>query len=49
MLEQAIPPSLTNLLGEAKEQPNRTVDMRPGSLLYIPRGTIHRTEAGEVS
>ncbi|HWX90407.1 MAG TPA: cupin domain-containing protein [Rhizomicrobium sp.] len=49
MLGQTIPPSLKNLLGEAAEQPNQTVDMRPGTLLYVPRGTVHRTEAGEVS
>jgi ribosomal protein L16 Arg81 hydroxylase len=49
MLGQTIPPSLGNLLGEAKEQLNQTVDMRPGTLLYVPRGTIHRTEAGEES
>jgi ribosomal protein L16 Arg81 hydroxylase len=49
MLGQAIPPSLKNLLGEMKEPPNQTVDMRPGSLIYVPRGTVHRTEAGEVS
>jgi len=49
MLGQTVPPSLKNLLGEAIEQPNLTVDMRPGTLLYVPRGTVHRTEAGEVS
>jgi ribosomal protein L16 Arg81 hydroxylase len=49
VLGQAVPPSLTALLGDAKEQPNLTIDMRPGTLLYVPRGAVHRTQAGDVS
>jgi ribosomal protein L16 Arg81 hydroxylase len=49
MLGQTVPPSLKDLLGEAKEKPNQTIDMRPGHLLYVPRGTLHRTEAGDAS
>ena len=49
MLGQTVPPSLKGLLAEAKEPPDQTVDMRPGTLLYVPRGTVHRTEAGDMS
>ena len=49
MLGQTVPPSLKGLVAGAKEQPNRTIEMRPGTLLYVPRGAVHRTEAGDVS
>ncbi len=49
MLGQHIPPSLTGLLPAAQDRPEHAVSMRPGSLLYVPRGSVHRTEAGEVS
>ena len=48
ILGQTPPPSLAGLLA-AKEPPRRTVEMRPGTLLYVPRGTVHATEAGEQS
>ena len=32
-----------------KEDTPHTVDLRPASLLYVPRGTQHRTETGEES
>jgi ribosomal protein L16 Arg81 hydroxylase len=49
VLGQPVPASLQGLLAGANEQPRRAVDLRPGTLLYVPRGTIHATEAGEVS
>jgi ribosomal protein L16 Arg81 hydroxylase len=36
-------------IGAVKEETPHIVDLRPGSLLYVPRGTQHRTEAGEES
>jgi ribosomal protein L16 Arg81 hydroxylase len=32
--------------GPVQEDTPNSVDLRPGSLLYVPRGTQHRTEAG---
>ncbi len=45
----AIMPALAPLLAEARRPPERTVDLIPGTLLYVPRGTVHHTEAGEPS
>jgi ribosomal protein L16 Arg81 hydroxylase len=46
---QKIPPSLTALLAGQKQPPCRTVEMQPGMLLYVPRGAMHSTDAGEPS
>ena len=45
----AIMPALAPLLEKAQRPPERTVDLTPGSLLYVPRGTVHHTGAGEPS
>jgi len=42
-------PALAPLLAQAQRPPERTVDLKPGSLLYVPRGTVHHTGAGEPS
>ena len=42
-------PALAPLLAEARRPPERTVDLKPGTLLYVPRGTVHHTGAGEPS
>ena len=44
-----ITPALVPLLAEARRPPERTVDLKPGTLLYVPRGTVHHTGAGEPS
>ena len=44
-----ITPLLAPLLAEAQRPPERTVDLEPGTLLYVPRGTVHHTGAGEPS
>jgi ribosomal protein L16 Arg81 hydroxylase len=49
VLGQQVPASLADILDVRKEMPSHTVTMRPGMLLYVPRGTLHRTEAGEMS
>jgi ribosomal protein L16 Arg81 hydroxylase len=45
----AITPALAPLLAGAQRPPERTVDLEPGTLFYVPRGTVHHTEAGEPS
>ena len=45
----AIMPALAPLLAEAQRPPERTLDLEPGTLLYVPRGTVHHTKAGEPS
>lgn len=42
-------PALAPLLEKAQRPPERTVDLTPGTLLYVPRGTVHHTGAGEPS
>jgi ribosomal protein L16 Arg81 hydroxylase len=42
-------PALAPLLAGAQRPPERTVDLTPGTLLYVPRGTVHHTGAGEPS
>jgi hypothetical protein len=42
-------PALAPLLAEARRPPERTIDLEPGTLLYVPRGTVHHTGAGEPS
>jgi ribosomal protein L16 Arg81 hydroxylase len=44
-----ITPVLAPLLAGAQRPPERTVDLKPGTLLYVPRGTVHHTGAGEPS
>ena len=44
-----VTPALAPLLAEAERPPERTVDLKPGTLLYVPRGTVHHTGAGEAS
>ena len=44
-----ITPALAPLMAEARRPPERTVDLEPGTLLYVPRGTVHHTGAGEPS
>ena len=45
----AITPGLAPLLAGARRPPEQTVDLEPGTLLYVPRGTVHHTGAGEPS
>lgn len=45
----AITPGLAPLLAQAQRPPERMVDLEPGALLYVPRGTVHHTAAGEAS
>lgn len=45
----AIMPALAPLLEKAQRPPERTVDVTPGTLLYVPRGTVHHTGAREPS
>lgn len=49
ILGRPLPVSLTGLVDEANADTPVTVDLKPGSLFYVPRGTVHRTEAGEES
>jgi len=44
-----ITPALAPLLAKAQRPPERSVDVTPGTLLYVPRGTVHHTGAGEPS
>ncbi|HEY1878064.1 MAG TPA: cupin domain-containing protein [Rhizomicrobium sp.] len=48
-LDSVITPALAPLLAGARRPPERTVDLEPGTLLYVPRGTVHHTGAGEPS
>jgi len=48
-LGSLVTPALAPLLAEASRPPERPVDLTPGSLLYVPRGTVHHTRAGEPS
>jgi ribosomal protein L16 Arg81 hydroxylase len=45
----AIMPALAPLLEKAQRPAERAVDLTPGTLLYVPRGTVHHTGAGEPS
>jgi ribosomal protein L16 Arg81 hydroxylase len=44
-----ITPALAPLLAQARRPPEQTVELKAGSLLYVPRGTVHHTGAGEPS
>jgi ribosomal protein L16 Arg81 hydroxylase len=48
-LGSVITPVLAPLLAGARRPPERTVDLEPGTLLYVPRGTVHHTGASEPS
>jgi len=45
----AITPALAPLLAKAQRPPEQTVELKPGTLFYVPRGTVHHTSAGEPS
>ena len=49
MLGQTVPASLAPLLPAGDMPPSRTFALRPGNLLYIPRGAVHATSSGELS
>ena len=44
-----ITPALAPLLAKAARPPEQAVDLTPGTLFYVPRGTVHHTGAGEPS
>jgi ribosomal protein L16 Arg81 hydroxylase len=44
-----VTPALAPLLAKARRPPERTVDLKPGTLFYLPRGAVHHTGAGEPS
>ncbi len=48
-LGSLVTPALAPLLAEAPRPPEQAVNLEPGSLLYVPRGTVHHTTAGEAS
>jgi ribosomal protein L16 Arg81 hydroxylase len=41
-----LPPTVASMVDAVKEEVPLVADLRPGSLLYIPRGVLHRTGAG---
>jgi len=45
----AITPALAPLLEKAQRPPEQMVELKPGTLFYVPRGTVHHTSAGEPS
>jgi 50S ribosomal protein L16 3-hydroxylase len=49
VLGSRITVSLAGMLDGRDPAPGRAVELTPGALLYIPRGTLHNTEAGEMS
>ena len=49
MLGHPVPKSLAGLIDEKRESSELIADLRPGTLLYVPRGTVHRTTADVVS
>ena len=44
-----ITPALAPLLANATRPPEQMVELTPGTLFYVPRGTVHHTQAGEPS
>jgi ribosomal protein L16 Arg81 hydroxylase len=44
-----VTPALAPLLAKAQRPPERMVELTPGTLFYVPRGTVHHTGAGEPS
>lgn len=49
VLGQTIPASLRESLPLSENRASQSVSLRAGMLLYVPRGTVHRTSAGTVS
>ena len=49
ILGRPLPPAMAGLPDESATDTPLTVDLKPGSFFYIPRGTVHRTEAGQES
>jgi hypothetical protein len=50
ILGQHAPDALADLLDDVKAAPaHTTIDLVQGSVLYVPRGTLHRTETGTES
>lgn len=45
----AVTPALAPLLAGAARPPEQSVALTPGTLLYVPRGVVHHTGAGEPS
>jgi ribosomal protein L16 Arg81 hydroxylase len=45
----AVTPALAPLLEQAQRPPEQVVNLAPGTLFYVPRGTVHHTGAGEPS
>jgi ribosomal protein L16 Arg81 hydroxylase len=48
VLGQTVSPSIAPLL-PVRRQPGPPVHLKPGSLLYVPRGAVHATASGTVS
>ena len=48
-LGRLAPPSMEELLEAARKGLELKADLRPGTLLYVPRGAVHRTEGGAAS
>jgi ribosomal protein L16 Arg81 hydroxylase len=42
-------PSVENLIVRGHRPSERCFDLKPGTFLYVPRGTVHRTSAGSPS
>jgi ribosomal protein L16 Arg81 hydroxylase len=49
VLGEPIPPSLKTLLDPGMELPDSVIEVQTGTMLYVPRGTVHHTSAGETS
>jgi ribosomal protein L16 Arg81 hydroxylase len=49
VLGQSVPSSLTPLLPLPDERSYQKVELDPGMLLYVPRGTVHQTATGTVA
>jgi hypothetical protein len=43
------PKQLAGLLDETRKIPEIVAELRPGTLLYVPRGAVHRTRGDEMS
>lgn len=46
ILGRQLPPTVASLVDTVKADVPHVADLKPGSLFYIPRGTVHRTESG---
>jgi len=45
----AVTAALAPLLEKAERPPEKTVDLAPGTMFYVPRGAVHHTSAGQPS